>query len=310
MSVFPNATLGNYVLEHLISDELTTQVWAGFRADTHQPVVLKIPKPRCVQIRREEEMLPLVEHGHIIKLQDVVGTENGACLVLPYAFGGDLYGMVSAGSIGEDETRTLIFHILGALNHLHKESIWHRDVKPENILLMRSDCDLNSAVLSDFGFSGKFDQPCWNDYCGSPHYCAPELYLQKPYNEKIDIWALGITMFVCLTGALPYNSTQTRAMVREITSGLPHLLEFRGLAQVSIEGRDLLRKMLTKEADARISAEEALCHPWFDCFREETDFCDARGCHGGPAECECDTEDSWPGESRWTKHAGMMRCAL
>jgi serine/threonine protein kinase len=131
-----------------------------------------------------------------------------------------------------------------------------------------------AVVLSDFGFCRRFDAGVsQEDYCGSPHYSAPELYRQQPYTEKVDIWALGITMYALLTGRMPFDANDYDAMVREILRGMPNLLETGELLFVSEPCRELLDWMLSPEAGNRPSADQAMAHPWFEelCEAKPTD---------------------------------------
>jgi serine/threonine protein kinase len=105
---------------------------------------------------------------------------------------------------------------------------------------------------------------CNDEYCGSPHYAAPELWLRKPYTSKVDVWALGMTMYACLTGSLPFDCDDQLAMEEAICAGLPDLFETDKLDHVSCVCRDLLNWMLTADQDGRPTARNALAHPWFD----------------------------------------------
>jgi serine/threonine protein kinase len=271
MGLRENRIIGNYVITRLISDEASTRLYKGFNMETGEKVAMKCPKYGCDQTARELEILPQLSHDRIIELRDFIPTEYGSCLVFPYAPGGDLFTVLAHGGIGEINTRCVVYHILEVLDYLHGQNIWHRDVKPENILITSREFDPHSVILSDFGFCRRFEDEWCTAGCGSPHYCAPELHLQQPYNEKADIWALGVTMFACLAARFPFDISSPRRAYSDIVSGLPHLEDFICLDFVSTEGRDLLRKMLTKDIGNRISAHDALEHPWFDLFRTAND---------------------------------------
>ena len=105
------------------------------------------------------------------------------------------------------------------LNHLHRRAIAHRDLKPENILLESDDLDNISVKLTDFGFSTKFDPDLGLDFvCGSLLYEAPELINHQAYNEKVDIWSLGVMTYMLLTGKIPYQSKDQNALRKMITN--------------------------------------------------------------------------------------------
>jgi serine/threonine protein kinase len=229
---------------------------------TKEIVVIKYPKPNCVQISWELNSLKYLSHPHIITLLDSFQTPFGPAIVLPYARGGDLFHRIIKGRIAEDDVRRVIFDILEALSYLHSQDRWHRDIKPENILFM--DESWSSVTLCDFGYSRRFeDGVCHDEYCGSFHYSSPEFSRHEAYTETVDVWALGITMFCCLTSRMPFHCHDPQAMRRDITSGLPHLLDFPELSAVSDECRDLLDWMLSPDPADRPSSSEVLEHRWF-----------------------------------------------
>jgi serine/threonine protein kinase len=251
----------------MISDESSTRLYEGFNIQTGQKVALKFPKFGCNQTIAELKILPQLSHNRIIRLNDVIMTEDGPCLVFPYALGGDLYGLLANGGVSEADTGCIIYHLLESLDYLHEQNIWHRDVKPENILITAKEFDPHVIVLNDFGYCHRFEEQWCNSPCGSPFYSAPELHLGQPYNEKVDIWALGVTMFACLTNRLPFDVSNPRQGLYAVMDGLPNLERLPCLKGFSVEGKDLLRKMLTKDIGKRISAKAALEHEWFDVIR-------------------------------------------
>jgi calcium/calmodulin-dependent protein kinase I len=157
-----------------------------------------------------------------------------------------------------------MYHILTAVAHLHRHGFWHRDIKPENILVMTETFNPDAVVLADFGYCQRLGCiQCCNECCGSPHYFAPELVRQVAYTEKVDIWALGITMFACLTSALPYDASDLGAMFEAILDGLPELFNNETVARTSDACREFLDALLDPDPAMRPTAEQALAHHWF-----------------------------------------------
>jgi calcium/calmodulin-dependent protein kinase I len=191
-------------------------------------------------------------------------TPNGPALVLPYARGGDLFGRVSQDPLPEPDVQRVIYHLLTVVAHLHRRGFWHRDIKLENILLM-TEAFCPDIVLADFGCCRRFDSGarCSDEYCGSLYYYAPELVRRDPYTEKVDIWAIGITMFACITGTMPFDGGDRDAVLREILNGLPNLYNGDGLDRVGEKCKYVLDRLLAADPEARPSAQEALRFPWF-----------------------------------------------
>jgi calcium/calmodulin-dependent protein kinase I len=188
--------------------------------------------------------------------------------------------------------KVIIFNILHTLAYLHSQDIWHRDIKPENLLVMDYSLSPNCVVLADFGFARHIPEGfCDDEFCGSLEYAAPELLRGHRYTEKVDIWALGITTFACLTSALPFDSDPDE-MRREILAELPHLFDGDRL-DVSEECRSLIDWMLAPDPADRPSAEQALHHQWFaDMWEEKSD---AMKCESVD-ECPV-TAGSWEGRA-------------
>ena len=137
----------------------------------------------------------------------------------------------------------------------------HRDIKPENLLICPHSNSL--AKLADFGFAATF-KPGEKvlGSCGSPSYVAPDILSSKPYDEKCDLWSVGVIMFLLCFGELPFYSEDPKEQFDLIRKGeLPSEITEDSFA--SPECRDLVQKLLTKCGNERPSAEEALAHPWF-----------------------------------------------
>jgi serine/threonine protein kinase len=259
-----------YVVEHVISDEFTSVILQALDQQTGDRVALKIPKPGNTQTTCEAAIVPELDHPCILNLRDTIPTENGPCLIFPFAEGRDLFSVIQDGPIPECEAQRIFYNVLHALNYLHQRQICHRDVKPENILLMNPAYDPSSAVLSDFGFAAEFKTGiCHDKPCGSPQYAAPELYAQVPYTSAVDIWALGMALHGALTATFPFDASDPAVMTESIMRELPLLFASEELPYISELGQDLIRAMLQRDPENRITASEALAHPWFDAVREE-----------------------------------------
>jgi serine/threonine protein kinase len=251
-----------YEITRQICEEATTRIFRAIELETGADVAIKYPKPRCVQTEQESQILMCVSHPHIIPLLDILDTPDGPALVFPFAMRGDLFGAIGSDGIPEDDTKAIMCRVLQALAYLHDLRIWHLDVKPENILIMSGD--VRDVALADFGLAAGFPEGGFGDqFCGSLAYAAPEVLRRDPYTEKADIWSSGITMFACLAAAFPFDTRDKHDMMDVVLAGIPNLLCLPEMAKISKAGKDLLRQMLTLDPDARISAQEALQHEWF-----------------------------------------------
>jgi serine/threonine protein kinase len=275
--------IDGYSITSVLVDQPTATLYEAKAVDTDEVRVLKIPHRNCSNISDECSILCSISHPNIIQACKVQ-TADVSGFSMPFAFGGDLLNWIQTCPLDEDIVKGILFNILQALVYLHTRGIWHRDIKPENLLVMDYTLSPNCVVLSDFGFARHFPTGvCDNEFPGSVYYAAPELLLGLPYNEKVDIWALGITAFACLTGTLPFDFNDEATAREQIINGLPTLFTDDCL-EMSDKCRDLLDWMLTPDPEKRPSAKEALQHAW---FQTECKWCENQ------AECAVGGSDAW-----------------
>ena len=184
-------------------------------------------------------------------------------IVLEYMEGGDLFQYFEKREfkITEDRARAIAHQIAAALYYVHSYGIAHRDIKLENIMMVNRT-DYSELKLVDFGLS-KILGP--NETCTEPFgtlsYVAPEVLLQKPYGKNVDLWSLGVIIYVMLSAMLPFDSGDTKETARrtiyeEVT--FTHAC----WAYASDSVKHLIKGLLTKDRQKRVSIEEVLTHPW------------------------------------------------
>jgi len=179
-------------------------------------------------------------------------------LVLELVPGGEVFDMIiSRGRLDEGEARKLFRQIISGMQYCHAHLVCHRDLKPENLLL---DADGNIKI-TDFGLSNMVEPgKLFDTFCGSPIYAPPEIVLKQAYiGHKVDIWSLGIILYVLVTGGLPWRLEKNC-----VVHNLQDMLEgkFCIPSELSHECAHLLRRMVVADSDARASLEEVVLHPW------------------------------------------------
>ena len=197
-----------------------------------------------------------LDHPNIIKLYEVYDQSNCYVMVMELCEGGDLFKKVNQGLIDYQSTISITKQILSALNYIHSQKIVHRDIKLENILY---ESNTRTIKLIDFGISTKIrEEQFLVERIGTPAYIAPEV-LTKCYNEKCDLWSLGIAVCVMLTKKTPIQAKDAKDFFHKIMFEKIDLKPFLGY---SPQCANFLKKVLTKNYRKRLSAYQALQHPW------------------------------------------------
>lgn len=162
----------------------------------------------------------------------------------------------------EGDAAIVMKQLLSAINYCHSKKIVHRDLKPENMLL-EQDKDLEKIKIVDFGTSLVYDSgKKLEEKLGTAYYIAPEV-IKKSYNEKCDLWSCGVIMYILISGEPPFNDPRADndAIMKKVELG-KYDIEHGIWKSVSKEAKDLIKKLLTYDPAERISAEQALRHPW------------------------------------------------
>lgn len=212
--------------------------------------------------RREIAVLSKLDHAYIIKYHDFFEDEHFLYAVMEKCDGGELFDQIcKRRRFTEEDAAVLCRQILSALEYIHNLGVVHRDVKAENFLF--KDKSANSPIkMIDFGMSAKITEgQKLNEVCGSPHYLAPEL-LRKNYDSQADMWALGVLIYLMLYGKYPFDGKETKEIVREIIHKKVDSLFERQKFIYSAHATDFIHKLLNRDPVTRLTAKQALLHPW------------------------------------------------
>jgi serine/threonine protein kinase len=222
----------------------------------------KITKTDEVALKDEISVLKELEHPHIIKLYDVYNEAEYYFLVTELMNGGELFDRIASKvSYNEDEARNVTRTLLKVLDFCHSKQVAHRDLKPQNLLLMSKVNDENIKV-ADFGFAKKLrEDGHFVTQCGTPEYVAPEILNGVPYDTKSDMWSMGCILYALLGGYVPFYGKNQRELFREIRGGKYEFHE-EYWGHVSQDAKDLVASLLETFPKKRFSAQEALESTW------------------------------------------------
>lgn len=215
-------------------------------------------------LENETSILSRCEHANIIKLYDFIedAPNNMYWMVLEIVDGGELFTRIlRKEKYTEAEARDAILELLDVLGYLHDMSIVHRDLKPENLLLKSNESD-SELKLADFGFAAVCQGENRKTQCGTPGYVAPEIVLGQKYGVQTDMWSCGVILFILIGGYPPFYGNNPQQVFQDIVSAnytfMPEVWDV-----VSPDAKDLIVKMLTLDPNQRITARQAMRHPWF-----------------------------------------------
>ena len=211
---------------------------------------------------REVEILSTLNHPNIIKFYETYHDKYYFHIVMELCSGKEIFEkIVSDGKISEKMVSQIITKVLHAISYCHSKGITHRDLKPENILF--SSPSPNAEIkLVDFGLSRKYQtNEKMHTILGTPYYIAPEV-LQGEYDEKCDVWSIGAMTYIMLCGEPPFNAETNNEIFTKIVKDE---LKFTSdnWKHISNDAKDFIMKCMTKKSENRLSASNALNHPWF-----------------------------------------------
>ncbi|XP_060963526.1 CDPK-related kinase 4-like [Cannabis sativa] len=235
-----------------------------------QPVAVKIiSKAKMTtaisieDVRREVKILKALSgHKNLIKFHDAFEDSNNVYIVMELCEGGELLDRILArgGRYTEEDAKSIIVQILSVVAFCHLQGVVHRDLKPENFLFTTRDEDAPLKVI-DFGLSDfiRPDQRL-NDIVGSAYYVAPEV-LHRSYSTEGDLWSIGVITYILLCGSRPFWARTESGIFRSVLRADPNFND-SPWPEVSPEGKDFVKRLLNKDHRKRMTAVQALAHPW------------------------------------------------
>lgn len=269
------------MLEDLTNQQLTNvQREVQFLSQLNHPDVVRMHAVYSTVPPDLKSNLP-VDEAPVMESIDLIRDRNlytQLYIVLEYLQGGELLQAVCARKrYNEDDARDLMLQIFEGICYIHSRGVIHRDIKPENLILS-SKSENNKVKIVDFGFAMLSDDAdaanetkrssgegaALKDFkektdflCGTPGYMAPEVLKSRLYSTKCDMWAAGVVMYILLSGTMPFSVDDTKSQMRGQYSFSPS----RWIT-VTDAAKDLVSSLLRVNHNSRLSAEQALEHPW------------------------------------------------
>lgn len=235
-----------------------------------QKVAVKvIPKTKMTtaiaieDVRREVKILrALTGHSNLVQFYDAFEDNDNVYIVMELCEGGELLDRILSrgGKYSEDEAKAVLVQILNVVAFCHLQGVVHRDLKPENFLFIAKDENSQLKAI-DFGLSDfiTLDEKL-NDIVGSAYYVAPEV-LRRSYGTEADVWSIGVIAYILLCGSRPFWARTESGIFRSVLKADPSFDE-APWPSLSLEAKDFVKRLLNKDPRKRMTAAQALSHPW------------------------------------------------
>ncbi|KAG1327689.1 putative Calcium/calmodulin-dependent serine/threonine-protein kinase 1 [Cocos nucifera] len=214
-------------------------------------------------VRREVRILSsLTDHKNLVQFHDAYEDEDNVYVIMELCKGGELLDRILSrgGKYSEQDAKVVMAQILSAVSFCHLQGVVHRDLKPENFLFASKD-EKSTLKAIDFGLSDfvKPDERL-NDIVGSAYYVAPEV-LHRSYGTEADMWSIGVIAYILLCGSRPFWARTESGIFRAVLKAEPSFEE-APWPSLSNEAKDFVKRLLNKDYRKRMTASQALSHPW------------------------------------------------
>ncbi|KAI8066148.1 kinase-like domain-containing protein [Thamnidium elegans] len=265
----PRKRVGKYILLKTLGRGSMGKVKLAINIETNKEVAVKIVSrtvnskakntteiSREIRTIRESSMMTLLDHPFIASVQEMVLMDDYYYLFMEYVDGGQLLDyVISHGRLKEKHARLFSRQIASALDYCHRNSIVHRDLKVENILISKN----GNIKIIDFGLSNLFSpRSHLSTFCGSLYFAAPELLKGKLYTgPEIDVWSFGVVIYVLVCGKVPFDDSTVGGLHGKVRNGF---VDYP--SHLSSDLKDMLRRMLVSDPIKRASMSEIIVHPW------------------------------------------------
>jgi calcium/calmodulin-dependent protein kinase I len=283
------AILDEYEIGETLGTGHFSKVKLGIDKKTGEKVAIKIiNKPtgsKIAMLKTEVDIMTRTDHPNVVKLHKVHETPTVLYLVMEILTGGELFDrIVAKGHYSEADARKLTITMLNAVLYLHEMGIAHRDLKPENLLL--KDTSEEAIIkITDFGLSKIFADDAQGEVvmktaCGTPGYVAPEVLTHENYSSQVDLWSIGVIVYILLCGFPPFYGDNDAQMFRKIKAGTYKFLS-PYWDPISADAKDFVSKLLVVDPKKRLDCKAALDHKWL-----KADQVSSKNLFEGKAEAE------------------------
>ncbi|XP_019559803.2 serine/threonine-protein kinase ULK3 [Aedes albopictus] len=270
MAVTPRPGISEYQMLEQIGSGSYATVYRAMHKASKEIYAVKcvrkgtLSKSAVDNIVTEISLLKKLKHRHIVEMKDFLYDEKCIYIVMEYCNGGSLSTYIrQRQKLGEVTCKVFLRQLASALKYMRENEVSHFDLKPQNLLLMKSNGSAQALKVADFGFAQHLKLGQENTSIkGSPLYMAPEILLKHCYGPSADLWSIGVILYECLFGRAPYSSKTLQELLDKIRT--ERRIELPKTPKISPECEDLLCRLLQRSPDDRITFDEFFKHAFLD----------------------------------------------
>ncbi|GAB1609612.1 serine/threonine-protein kinase D3-like [Argonauta hians] len=272
------STMYSICAENVLGSGQFGIVYSGHNKQSQSPVAIKVidkvrfPTKQEARLKNEVSILQSLQHPGVVNLEEMFETPAKIFVVME-KLEGDMLEMILSTPrkrLGERVTKYVISQVLVALRHLHLKNIVHCDLKPENVLLA-SESPFPQVKLCDFGYARIIGEKSFRrSVVGTPAYLAPEVLKSKGYNRSLDMWSVGVIVYVSLSGTFPFNEDED---ISDQIQNASFMYPTNPWKEISQEAIDLINNLLQVNMRKRFTVDKSLAHVW---LQDYLTWCDLR----------------------------------
>eukprot|EP00307_Rebecca_sp_RCC1486_P012152 CAMPEP_0119405748 /NCGR_PEP_ID=MMETSP1335-20130426/335_1 /TAXON_ID=259385 /ORGANISM="Chrysoculter rhomboideus, Strain RCC1486" /LENGTH=347 /DNA_ID=CAMNT_0007429789 /DNA_START=100 /DNA_END=1143 /DNA_ORIENTATION=- len=254
-------------------------VHAGEAVNTGKRFALKVVDNKTLNdeenleaLEQEVRILRMLEHPYVVKLKEVVMTNDATYMCMELLAGGELFGkIVEQGPYPEAPAAVLFAKLVIGVEFLHSKQVVHRDLKPENVLFVSGAGEQPTDIkIIDFGYAGIWTASAQlTGLCGTPDYVSPEVISWydeeaakgRPYGKASDVWSMGVLLYVLLSGCSPFAAEEEEELLRLVEKAEFSFPE-KEWAKVSDSAKDVVRRCLVVNEAERVTIAQLKQHDW------------------------------------------------